>query len=44
MRYEKPEVHEVGNADEVIQVIFTDNPLDLEASTGKERYVDPQFA
>ena len=44
MRYEKPEVHEVGGADELIQVIFTNNPLDLEVSTGEPKYIDPQFA
>jgi len=44
MRYEKPEVQVVGDADELIQVIFTDNPLDLEVSTSRDRYIDPQFA
>jgi hypothetical protein len=38
-------VLEVGDADELIQVVFTDNPLDLEASTGgTPRFIDPQFA
>lgn len=43
MRYEKPEVLEVGDADELIQTVFTDNPLDLEAGS-VPRYIDPQFA
>ena len=44
MRYETPEVHEVGEADELIQVIFTGFLEDLEESTGKRGYIDPQFA
>jgi hypothetical protein len=44
MRYENPEVHEVGEADELIQVQFTGNPLDVELSTGEPRYIDPLFA
>jgi hypothetical protein len=40
MRYEKPQVHEIGEADELIQVIFTGQPLDFEWSTGWWGYID----
>jgi hypothetical protein len=44
MRYEKPEVHEIGEADELIQVILTGNPDDFEESTLRKGYIDPLFA
>jgi len=41
MYYEKPDVHEIGKADELVQVIY--GGLDMEASTQHPGYCDPMF-
>lgn len=42
MNYQAPEVLEIGNAGEVIQILFTDVPSDFEPSTQRFMYIDPQ--
>jgi len=42
MRYEKPELKEIGEADELIQVILA-SPDDYEPSTQRLGFVDPAF-
>jgi len=44
MRYEKPELKEIGEANEVIQTLMTGNPNDVEASTGWHGFIDQLFA
>ena len=44
MKYETPEVQEVGEAAEEIKAVFTANPMDLEQSTGWQGFVDPSVA
>ncbi|HKG54925.1 MAG TPA: hypothetical protein VKB04_11755 [Anaerolineales bacterium] len=39
MRYAKPQVEEMGNADDLVEVIFNGG-LDIEASTAKVGYSD----
>lgn len=41
MRYAKPQVEEMGQANDLITVIYTCGP-DFEASTGKYCYIDPE--
>lgn len=43
MRYAKPQVEEMGQANDLITVIYTCG-LDFEASTGKYCYIDPEGA
>lgn len=44
MRYETPEVQEVGEAAEEIKTMFTNNPMDIELSTGWQGFIDPAVA
>jgi hypothetical protein len=44
MRYETPEVQEVGEAAEEIQTVYTANPMDVEASTGWVGFIDRAVA
>ena len=43
MRYAKPQVEEMGQANDLIAVIYDGGP-DLEVSTGLMGYTDPDIA